>query len=136
MRRLFLVAIALFVVNTVPVHAEEYVIFEGHPVIKISEAGNDRVVEKLKEQDSQQYVCRITEVNGKYYWLTREDVELIPIESGAYVTFFAVNGAGYVKIIAPGMKEVVSVDPVEKEFDYIEHMTLGLKTITYYGVSN
>ncbi|MAF20303.1 MAG: hypothetical protein CMI55_01335 [Parcubacteria group bacterium] len=116
--------------------AKEEVVFTGIPTIKISEGGSSRIPEKIANAKSIEYKCTITMIGDKYYWATRENVELVSISSGAYITFLAINGSGYIRIIQPGMKEVVAqMDVTEKEYDYVEHMLIGLKSVTYYGQS-
>lgn len=117
-----------------PAYAEETIVFTGIPEIKISESGTSRVPENLSKSKSIEYKCTITKIDDKYYWTTRENTLLVPISSGAYLTFWAVNGSGYVRIIDPEMKSVVSMlDETGKEFDYVEHLLLGLTSVTYYG---
>ncbi len=81
-----------------------------------------------------EFKCTITKIEDQYYWTTRENLELIPTRSGAYITFVATNGAGYIKIIDPEIKN----DPTSGEwgpYDYMEHLLLGLSTVTYFGKS-
>lgn len=57
-------------------------------------------------------------------------------ESGAFITFVAVDGSGYVRIISPEMKDAASLmAETELKFDYAEHLLIGLRSVTYYGVS-
>ena len=127
---LFVLAIAF------PLFAYEEIVFTGIPEIKIIEAGTNRIPVKLSKAKAMEYKCTITKVEGKYYWTTRENVELISLKSGACITFVASTGSGYVRIIDPEMKDVASfMGDTEEKFDYIEHLVLGLKTITYYGKS-
>lgn len=120
--------------------AQEKIYFTGIPEIKISEGGASRIPVTLSKEDSIAYKVIITQVGEKYYWTTRENIELVPIESGGFITFLSVNGTGYIRIIKPKWKEIVikaggiAGDPEEK-FDYVEHLLLGLKSVTYYGVS-
>ena len=59
---------------------------------------------------------------------------MVRIESGAFITFVAVDGGGYVRMIAPGEKKMVSlIGDTEAKFDYVEHLLTGLKSVTYYG---
>lgn len=112
------------------------VVFTGIPVLKISEGGVDRVVENVKEDKALEFKCTITKIRDKYFWTTRDNVELIRIQSGAFLTFVATSGAGYVRIISPELKDVVtSMGETEKKYDYVEHMLIGLRSITYYGKS-
>jgi hypothetical protein len=128
----------IFLMIALPLHAKETVIFTGIPEIKISEGGINRVPENLTKEIAINYKCTITKIEDKYYWTSRENIELIPISSGTFITYWAVNGAGYVRIIKPEMKKEVNQlgalagDPEEK-FDYVEHLLLGLKSVTYYG---
>ena len=111
----------------------EEIILSGVPAIKISEGGTDRVVENLKAEEASAAECTITKVGDKYFWASRNNVELTPIQSGAFITFVATSGVGYVRMILPDLKEAVAVasaDEAEKKFDYVEHMLLGLRSVT------
>ena len=138
MKIIFLALIFLTVAS--PLFAKEEIIFTGIPEIKISEGGISRVPETLSKSRAMEYKCTITRIDEKYYWTTRENVELIPISRGAFITFLAVEGQGYIRIVKPEMRETIrkigamAGDPEEK-FDYVEHLLLGLKTVTYYGKS-
>lgn len=120
----------------IPLFAQEKIAFTGIPEIKISEGGINRTPEKLSKYKAMEFKCIITKIDDKYYWTTRENRELIPIQSGAFITFLASNGSGYVRIINHDMKNSASfMGDTEEKFNYIEHLLLGLKTITYYGTS-
>ncbi len=135
-----IVLMLVLILSTSPIFAGESIVFSGIPEIKISEGGLSRIPEKVNKEKAIRYKCTISKIDDKYLWTTRENIELIPVESGAYITFLAVNGSGYVRIIKPVMRNVVKQmgamagDPEEK-FDYVEHLLLGLKSITYYGIS-
>ena len=132
-----ILGLVVLLLCTSSVFAKEEVVFTGIPSIKISEAGSSRVPQKISDSKSMEYKCTITMIDDKYYWATRENLELVPVSSRAFITFIAMNGSGYVRIIKPGMKEIASLmDETEKEYDYVEHLLLGLKSVTYYGRSN
>ena len=120
------------------VFAEESIIFTGIPKIKISEGGVSRIPENVTKDKAFQFKCTITKMDDKYYWTSRNNVELLSIDSGAFITYWAANGSGYVRVTKPAMraemKRVSAIvgDP-EAEFDYVEHLLLGLKSVTYYG---
>jgi hypothetical protein len=116
-------------------NGEEF-IFKGIPNLKISEGGINRVVEELKSNEAVSAECVIVKIGDKYLWKTRNNVQMERIQSGAFVTFIAISGAGYVRIIPPDLKEAVSLmDETEKKYDYVEHLLIGLKSVTYYGES-
>ena len=116
------------------VEANENIVFSGTPIVKISEGGIDRVVDNIKGERAMEFRCVISKVGERYYWLTRENKELVKISSGAYDTFVALNGSGYVRIIPKDMKGAASLlGGTEGKFDYVEHLLLGLRSVTYYG---
>ena len=111
-------------------------VFGGMPGIKISEGGVERLPENLSRDRAVNLACVISRIGDKYYWASRENKEMTRIASGAFITFFAVDGSGYVRIVAPGMKGAVSLmGDTETKFDYVEHALIGLKSVTYYGVT-
>jgi hypothetical protein len=83
-------------------------VFSGIPSTKVSEAGLDRVVTQLDRKNAVNLACVISEIGGKYYWATRENKQLVRTESGAFITFVAVNGSGYVRFINPKMKQAAA----------------------------
>ena len=128
----------IFLILVVPVFAGESIIFTGVPEVKISEGGISRLPANLTRDEAIKYKCIITQLDERYYWTSRENVELVPISSGAYITYLAVNGSGYVRVINSEMKELIRegssiVGDPEGTFDYVEHLLLGLKSVTYYG---
>lgn len=120
-----------------PLSAQEKIVFTGIPIIKISEGGMSRLPETLSRSKAIEYKCTITKMDNKYYWTTRENIELISISTSAFI-FLAVNASGYIRIVKPEMREIVKElgpktgDP-EERFDYVEHLLLGLESVTYYG---
>jgi hypothetical protein len=115
--------------------AESETVFSGVPMTKISEGGISRVSQELDRKDAITPVCVISKTEGKYYWTTRENKEMNRSLSGAFETYIAVDGSGYVRAIRPKMKEAASLmDKTEKKYDYVEHLLIGLRSVTYYGV--
>jgi hypothetical protein len=48
----------------------------------------------------------------------------------------ATDGSGYVRIINPALKKAASLmSPTEERFDYVEHLIIGLRSLTYYGAA-
>ena len=92
------------------------------------------MAENIKANQAAGLKCTITRIGEKYFWTTRNNVEMIPIKSGAFLTLVATSGAGYVRIILPENKEAAALmDETEKKYDYVEHMLIGLRTVTYFG---
>ena len=108
--------------------------FTGLPAQKVSESGLDRRVDSVVRDAAVNLRCVVSEIGGKFYWASRDNKELVRLRSGAFTTFVAVDGSGYVRIIDPAQKAAVSLmSATEAKFDYVEHLLLGLRSVTYFG---
>ncbi len=117
-------------------YAQSVTIFKGRPSIKISEGGSSRTPEKLESSKAANLLCIISKIGDEYFWASRENTPLSFFESGAFTTFVALNGSGYIRIIKNNSKQAASLmSETEKEFDYVEHLIIGLRNVTYYGKS-
>ena len=121
--------------------AQPKTVFSGNPKVRISERGINRIADTLDFKEAMGLRCVVSQIGDKYYWAIRENIELVRMESGIFVTFVAVNGAGYIRIIRKDGKppeyiskyNLPSMGKTEATFDYVEHVLLGLGSITYYG---
>lgn len=98
--------------------------FEGRPAIRVDSSAADTKRTELSEEAGIKYECRIQKRRGKYVWTSRQDRELIRANAGDYVYYVSPDGSGYVKVY---------VGKSPQEFDYMEHVTGELKTLTYWG---
>jgi hypothetical protein len=111
-------------------------IFTGLPTLKITEGGVERSADKLDRATASSLFCVINEKDGKFYWETRGNKPLLKIDSNEFVIYVAVDGSGYVRILKPKFKQAAaSISATEKNYDYVEHILIGLRTITYYGIA-
>jgi hypothetical protein len=135
MRNALIAVIMLFVGVTASAAQAPVTFFKGRPSVKISEGGVERTPEQIARDRAINLECVISQIGTSYYWASRENVQLSRIDSGAFLTFVAVNGAGYVRIVKPDAKAAAAImSPTEDRFDYVEHIVLGLRSVTYYGV--
>lgn len=135
-KKTWLSVTSLICILTMQCYAQENeeILFSGIPIVKISEGGANRVVEDLKGVKASEAGCVVAKIGDKYFWKTRNNTELLMVPGGAFVTFMATNGSGYVRIIPSDLKEAVSLmDETEKKYDYVEHLLIGLRSVTYYG---
>ena len=112
------------------------IIFEGYPVIKFETNGIESAEHVLGSSDGMEYKVQITKQGEKFYWATRGNAQLHPVISGVYVTYIAINGAGYVRTYSEQMMRLYnSLPEIQKqtELTYMEHLTHQIGTITYYG---
>lgn len=109
------------------VDAQSRTVFSGLPVVKVSEGGVERVPETLPRDKAVDLTCVISESGGKYYWVTRENKEMVRRTSGAFITYIATDGSGYVRLVDSSAKGAASLmSATEAKFDYVEHLLVGL----------
>lgn len=111
-------------------------VFHGSPAVKVQEDGLQRAATALAPKDAAGYECVISRIGDAYYWASRENRLMIRNDGPGYITYVSPDGGGYVKVLKPEMKRVVStVNATEAAFDYVEHMPIGLSSITYFGTA-
>ena len=100
------------------------VVISGLPIKKdMSDMGGTEQVE-LSKSDRWNYRLEIVKKGNKYYWASRENRELLFSKSGEFYNFVEPKAAGYIRITK-----------TEKGVLYMEHLTLGMKNITYWGIA-
>ena len=125
--------LALWVCAVSDARAQSVTVFKGVPTVKISEGGIERSPESLPLERAVNLTCVISRIGDDYYWASRENKRMVRVEGGAFITYVAANGSGYVRVIQPGMKQAAALmGETEAKFDYVEHMLIGLKSVTYY----
>ena len=107
----------------------ETVVFSGEPISKVESRLTDTTHYPLEPAAATEYRVLITKLDGKYYWASRENKELLHFQSDAADWFISAS-SGYVKIVDRRSLG----DDGEPRYIYIEHLTLLLDTITYWGV--
>ncbi|HUS08443.1 MAG TPA: hypothetical protein VMZ52_19215 [Bryobacteraceae bacterium] len=127
-RILVILICAAFLTAATP---EETVVFAGVPSVRVDTAGLDPDARRLSPEDGKKYACRIVARKKKFYWASRGDKELIRSEAGDFTYFISPEGTGYIKIYkgTPGGAAPNSL------FGYLEQLSSGLKTVTYFGKS-
>ena len=93
----------------------------GFPVSKIESNQNQTKRYELTKKQTKEYQVVISEFEGRFYWESRNKVELIKTISGIYTNYVSPTGSGYIK--------VSTLDNT-----YLEHINSGLGTITYWGI--
>ncbi|MGI0014656.1 MAG: hypothetical protein ACREBU_14635 [Nitrososphaera sp.] len=130
--RAFLLVVAL----TVPSLAQAEIEFEGLPLVKIELGDAKATTTAVPPEKAGEYRVVITREGNQYFWKSRKNLPLVKTESGGYVTYTATTGAGYVRVLAPFMREMLKQLPREereREYVYMEHLTITLGSVTYYG---
>ena len=118
-----------------PLEAQAITVLRGVPSHTVQASGGEVRREAVPATSSGDKQVAISRIGDRLYWASRENVELaLTSSAGAFYTFTAVNGAGYVRVLKPSFRRVFYDDQNgEFSFDYVEVLATGLATIHYYG---
>jgi len=120
----------------VPAFSQTKTILSGVPSVKVSESGTERTAVSLSSEQAKSLGCVITLSGQKCYWSSRGNKELVAFSSGAFTTYVALDGSGFVRVVDPASKASASLmSPTEAKFEYVEHLLVGLRSVTYYGTA-
>jgi hypothetical protein len=111
-------------------------IFEGFPTKKIELTEQASATFNLTKKQSEEFKVVIARDGDNYFWVSRENTQVVPMQSGVYITFVAINGSGYVRVLSGVMREMFKSLPEEekmKNYLYMEHLVHQMGSITYYG---
>ncbi len=129
----YLVPFALVFVFASPGLAQT--VLSVRPTVKVESNAASTQRFQLSDAEQEEFRVVITIRDGRYYWISREGRELIHHRSGVFHYFIDPTGGGYVKVFDTGLVPESLRDPGPR-FQYLEHVTLGLETITYWGASD
>lgn len=118
-----LLASVLFTVSLIA----DDVVFRGVPAVRVLASTDNDVREPLDAAAAQKNECVIVQRGKKYFWASRENAPVTRIDSPQFTYFVHSGGAGYVKVFTGERKAV------KAPADYIEHLSRGFETITYWG---
>jgi hypothetical protein len=137
MRRPQLIALVLLFCGAGTLKAQTVtVVFEGEPLRKVESSFAETRATDLKPDEAFRYQVRIVEREGRYYWQTRGMKELRRSESGAYTTYHAIDGSGYIRVAIAMLLDLRDRLPPEQrqnEIGYTEHLLQQFTSITYFG---
>lgn len=106
-----------------PLPEPEEVIFIGWPKSKVGSSAAETHQDVVS--NAAEFQCMIVRRGSRYFWRSRQNVELRRVQSGAFEWFIS-DASGYVKRQIPGM---VAIDGA----GYTEHLSIGLSSVTYWG---
>ena len=133
-------------------------VFKGTPVSRISATGDESNRSLLSSGQKHEFTLLITKKDGKYIWESRDQRELILVESGTF-THFISPGTGWIKIghssklievlntaKAAGISEEglaqllgnnhLSKWMLEHKYFYFEFITRGMFVGVYWGFAD
>ena len=109
---------------------EARVVFEGYPERRyVSTMDSVWLAPMSVEARFNNKVSIIVDEDGRYYWGTRAMRPLTRHESGDFTLYVATGPTGgYVKVLNAVFGEGVRA--------YMEHVSIGLEALTYYGLGS
>jgi hypothetical protein len=126
----------IFLVASFHAVAQEDIVFSGLPSKVIERTAIDSHSRSVSGIESNSAAVRIVKVDDRYFWANRNNTEMRRIEDGIYITFWAMDGSGYVRTLNETAREVFQSrarDDQVGQTMYVEHILIGLESITYYG---
>ena len=133
MKHMFLIALIVFA----PVVSAftEQVVFNSMPATRTDSFAEKTIRQTLSDGKRNEARLLITKIGDQYFWATRENVPLVYTVSGAFHIFTDSRGGGYVKIFDTEFLPKSVREPGPR-YQYMEHATLWLSSITYWGTSD
>jgi len=124
--------ICLLISYPISVVAQESIVFSGYPISGVTSSADSTSQRAISGDEATEYRVLIVKIGNRYFWASRENKELFHFQSGI-AHWFISESSGYIKIIDPSL--VDGAEPTS-QFVYMEHLTLVLNTITYWGVGS
>jgi hypothetical protein len=132
-RRFVSLSAGLWLGSVAPAAAQ--LVLDASPTVKVESSMAKTTRFALSKKEQIEYRLTIVQREGRYYWASRKNTELVLHRASDAVHFFiALNGAGYVKVIDT-LRLPEAIRPEGLRFRYVEHMGLLDNTITYWGAS-
>jgi hypothetical protein len=127
---------AAFSISAHVAAAQAVTVFRGIPEVRILLEASGATVNAIASKDRGGYEAVVSLIGDRYYWASRENRELFRYETPGFVTFFAVDGSGFVRVQRPDAKPLNALmSATEQRHDYTEQLLTGLRTIVYYGAT-
>jgi len=120
-----------------PMPAASQLVFDASPSVRVQSDDSETSRQVLPKDERMEYRVTIIHRDGRYYWASRENVELAYHGSGAGHFFISPGGAGYVKVFDTHFLPADARGDGPR-FWYMEHLVMPgpFGTITYWGTAD
>src|SRR3954451_3191477 len=108
-------------IASLPILADE-IVFHGLPTIRALATVEHDARQDLDADASQKAECIVVQQGKKYYWRSRDNGEMLRVDTPQYTYFIHKGGLGFVKVFT-GER-----DP-KATAEYLESITNGLQVI-------
>lgn len=123
MKQRFVLVLLFFSLFGVKPAAAKTLVLSGAPDIQIKSTVEESVRIEMDSVKKKNHRVIIIKDGDDYYWETRERKKLIRSTQGPFILFIDPTGGGYIKVVS-----------AEGKMIYMEHLSQGLSTFTYWGV--
>lgn len=117
--------VSIIAVQLTAVQASSEIVLVGTPTSSTHSNPDGATHGSLSTEERSEFRVVIDQSDGSFRWTSRGDVEMFRRTSGIYDVYVATDGSGYVKVERGEL--------VGSENRYIEHIHVGLGTVTYFG---
>lgn len=123
MKQRFIFALLLFSLLSVRPAAAKTLILSGAPDIQTKSTVEESVRIEMDSAKKKNHRVIIIKDGEEYIWESREKRKLIRSTQGPITLFIDPTGGGYIKVLRSEGKVI-----------YLEHLSQGMNTFTYWGV--
>jgi hypothetical protein len=116
------------IANCIALEAFSDVVFAGTPDTRVVVSETTSSSVHLDQRQASAHGVVITKIGERYFWASRDNTEMEMVRSGAFLTYTALNGSGYVRVVDTKLRDAIGI-----EHAYMEHLVLWLTSVTYYG---
>jgi hypothetical protein len=113
------------------------VVLDAKPTTKVESHASSTTRSVLSKADQDEYRVRIAKKGNQYIWVSRENRELVHQSTavGTVHYFIDPRGGGYIKVFDT-FSLPKSIRTPGPRYEYMEHLSLLLGTITYWGATD
>ena len=107
-----------------PAAAARSLVLSGVPYVQVKSSEEESIRIEMDSVMKNDHRVVIVKEGDEYYWQTRDRKKLTRSTQGSFTLFIDPTGGGYIK-----------VTQVDGKVIYMEHLSQGLGTFTYWGVA-
>ena len=101
------------------------------PTVRVNSSVGSTARRQLTPAEASKAPLLISKNKDGYVWASRDGRHLVHVESGIFHYFIEPGGAGFVKVSSVP----IPTEAGDAKFAYLESLSLGLETITYWGLA-
>jgi hypothetical protein len=101
---------------------QDTIALKGTPTIRVDTTSDATTRRRLTRKEADQQGLTVKVVNGRYFWVNRENQPLTLQTSGEFI---------YLSSADPG--QYIRLRRINDRISYVEHLDMGSGSVTYWG---